>query len=140
MMGMMRLVSWFIFFPGQLNQILNIDKSEVSTDGRSKIYGSWPVIECYCSHDDRVGSSAKAKNKSGYNPTFIGGSTMSGWPVPPYFQAKSLAKTEGKRKPNPQLFKDTRNIICGTFGFGEVTTCGVTTINYKKKARMDNQE
>ena len=35
-------------------------------------------------------------NKSGYSATFIGGSTMSGYPVPPHFQVRSLAQTEQK--------------------------------------------
>ena len=76
-----------VFLVGQLDWILNIDESKVTTDGTSKLTGGRPVTE-YCSSDARVGSGAKGKgtNKSGYAATFIGGTTMSGYPVPLTFK------------------------------------------------------
>ena len=74
--------------------ILNIDENEVTMDGTSKLIGSCPVTE-YCSSDAHVGSNAEGINtSSGYAATFIGGTTMSGYPVSPHFQVRSLAMTE----------------------------------------------
>ena len=85
-----------IFFPGQLDRILNVNESEVTTDGTSKLVGGRPITQ-WVSRDARIGTGAQPTNKSGYSATFIGGSTMSGWPVPPHFQVKSLAQTEDKK-------------------------------------------
>ena len=86
-----------VFFDGQLDRILNIDESEVTTDGTSKLTGGRPVTE-YCSSDSRIGTGAEGTNKSGYAATFIGGTCMSGYPVPPHFQVRSLARTEQTKK------------------------------------------
>ena len=104
-----------VFLPSQCDQILNIDESEVTTDGTSKLTGGRPVTE-YCSSDTRIGSGAKGTNKSGYVAMFIGGSTMSGYPVPPHFQIRSLARTEQTKKLDTRLFQDMRKIR-GKFGF-----------------------
>ena len=58
------LVNKLIFFPGQHDQILNIDESEVLIDGTSKLVGGWSIAETI--------------NKSGYSAIFIGCSTTSG--------------------------------------------------------------
>ena len=74
-----------VFFDGQLERILNIDESEVTTDGTSKLTGGRPVTE-YCSSDTRIGTGAEGTNKSGYAATFIGGTCMSGYPYPHTFK------------------------------------------------------
>ena len=52
-----------VFFDGQLQRILNIDESEVTADGTSKLTGGRPITE-YCSTDTRIGSTgAKGTNK-----------------------------------------------------------------------------
>ena len=106
-----------VFFDGQLEQILNIDKSEVTTDGTSKLAGGRPVTE-YCCRDSSI-SGAEGINKSGYSATFIGGSTMSGYLVPLHFQVRSLAQTKQNKKLDRLLFTHMRNIR-GKFGFNEV--------------------
>ena len=67
-----------VFLPSQRDRILNIDESEVTTDGTSKLTGGRPVTE-YCSADTRIGTGAEGTNKSGYAATFIGGTCMSGY-------------------------------------------------------------
>ena len=131
------VVGELVFLDGQLDLILNIDESEVTTDGTNKLAGGRPVTE-YCSRDSRVNSGAEGTNKSGYAATFIGGSTMSGYPVPPHFQVRSLAKTEAKRKLDKQLFTHMRKIR-GKFGYDEVREFGVTA-NCNVKAGMDEEE
>ena len=127
------VVGELVFHPGQLDRILNIDESEVSTDGTSKLTGGRPVTE-YCSRESSI-SGAEGSNKSGYSATFIGGSTMSGYPVPPHFQVRSLAQTEQNRKLDADLFKDMRKIR-GQFGFDRVKEFGVTA-GCNIKAGMD---
>ncbi|OEU17850.1 hypothetical protein FRACYDRAFT_238278 [Fragilariopsis cylindrus CCMP1102] len=127
------MVGELVFHPGQLDRILNIDESEVSTDGTSKLTGGRPVTE-YCSRESSI-SGAEGSNKSGYSATFIGGSTMSGYPVPPHFQVRSLAQTEQNRKLDADLFKDMRKIR-GQFGFDRVKEFGVTA-GCNIKAGMD---
>ena len=66
-------------------------------DCTSKLTGGRPITE-YCSTDTRIGTGAKGTNKGGYAATFIGGSTRDGYPVPPHFQVRSLARTEQTKK------------------------------------------
>ena len=126
-----------VFFDGQLQRILNIDESEVTTDGTSKLTGGRPITE-YCSTDTRIGTGAEGTNKSGYAATFIGGSTMDGYPVPPHFQVRSLARTEQTKKLDTRLFENMRKVR-GRWGFDEVTERGVTA-NCNMKAGMDVEE
>ena len=97
-----------VFFDGQLERILNIDESEVTTDGTSKLAGGRPVTE-YCCRDNSI-SGAEGTNKSGYAATFIGGTCMSGYPVPPHFQVRSLARTEQTKKLDTRLFENMRKV------------------------------
>ena len=60
---------------------------------------------------------------------------MSGYPVPPHFQVRSLAQTEQNRKLDADLFKDMRKIR-GQFGFDRVEEFGVTA-GCNIKAGMD---
>ena len=126
-----------VFLPSQRDWILNIDKSKVTMDGTSKLTGGRLVTE-YCSSDTRIGSGAKGTNKSGYVATFIGGSKMRGYPVPPHFQVRSLARTKQTKKLDTRLFQDMRK-ICGKFGFDQVTERGVTA-NCNMKAGMGVEE
>ena len=80
-------VGELIFFPGQLDWILDIDKSEVSTDGTSNLVGGWPVTRWVGTVSrDSPGAKLLLTNRSGYSATFIGGSIMSGWPVRSLFK------------------------------------------------------
>ena len=133
-------VGELIFFPGQLDWILNIDKSEVTTDGTSNLVGGWPVTRWVGTVSGTVSrDSPGAKlltNRSGYSATFIGGSTMSGWPVPSHFQVKSLTQLDEKKKLMKRCYIW---YVCSRFGFDELTTRGVTA-NSNKKAGMDTGE
>ena len=72
----------------QLQRILNIDKSEVSTDGTTKLVGGRPSMKM-SSTNSKISGGATQANKSSYHATFVGGSNMAGWLVPPHFQMQS---------------------------------------------------
>ena len=59
------------------DRILNLDESEVSTDGTTKLSGGRPVNKL-CANDAQLPEGATISNKSGYSATFIGGSTVKG--------------------------------------------------------------
>ena len=54
------------FLPSQLHCILNLDKSEVLTDGTTKLAGARPVTELLSS-DTALPKGATSTNKSGYS-------------------------------------------------------------------------
>ena len=83
-------------FNTQSNRILNLDESEVSTDGTSKLSGGRPLTRIF-SVDGDLPKGATISNKSGYSATFIGGSTLAGWPIiAARLQAKSEAQSGHK--------------------------------------------
>ena len=51
---------------------------------------------------------ATVSNKNGYSVTFIGGSTVKGWPLPVHLQVKSDAQTENIRL-SLDFIKDSRH-------------------------------
>ena len=122
-----------IYFEGQTNRILNLDESEVSTDGTTKLSGGRPVSKI-SSTDSSIPKGATTSNKSGYSATFIGGSTVSGWPLPVHIQSKSEAQVENQ-KININFFKYAHGVK-GVYGYGEVTEVGMT-IGANPKAGMD---
>ena len=65
-------------------RILNIDESKISTDGTTKMCGGRPVTE-YSPTDGSLPEGENSTNKAGTASTFIGGSTIQGWQIPPYF-------------------------------------------------------
>ena len=125
-----------VYLESQTHRIMNLDESEVSTDGTSKLSGGRPVTEL-SSSDKSLPKGANTSNKSGYSATFIGGSTISGWPLPPHIQVKSEAKDENK-KISMDFFSNMMNIR-GRWGFGEVVQRGIT-FGANAKAGMDNIE
>ena len=82
-----------VYFESQSNRVLNIDESEVSTDGTSKISGGRPLTNLF-STDSDLPNGEKIGNKSGYSATFIGVVTLSGWPIPAHLQVKSEGQAE----------------------------------------------
>ena len=125
-----------VFFESQTNIILNLDESEVSTDGTSKLSGGRPVTKL-SSSDRTLPKGATISNKSGYSTTFIGGSTLAGWPIPAHLQVKSEAQAENI-KLSIDFFKDVHN-VCGIYGFGRVVEKGMT-LEANAKAGMDSTE
>ena len=122
-----------IYLEGQTNRILNLDESEVSTDGTTKLSGGRPVSKL-SSTDSSIPKGATTCNKSGYSATFIGGSTVSGWPLPVHIQAKSEAQVLNQ-KINVNFFKYAHRVK-GVYGYGGVTEVGMT-IGANPKAGMD---
>ena len=68
-------------------RILNIDESEISTNGTTKMCGGRPVTECSPT-DGLLPEGANSTNKVGNASTFIDESTINRWPISPYFQMK----------------------------------------------------
>ena len=125
-----------VYFDNQTDRILNLDESEVSTDGTSKLSGGRPGNKL-CPNDSKLPKGATACNKSGYSATFIGGSTVTGWPLPVHLQVKSEAQAENI-KLSYGFLKDARSVR-GKFGFGEVQEVGMT-LGANVKAGMDMKE
>ena len=61
-----------VYFELQLDRILNLDESEVSTDGTLKLSGGRPINKL-CANDVQLPKGATVSNKSGYSAIFIGG-------------------------------------------------------------------
>ena len=97
-----------VYFESQSNIILNIDESEVSTDGSSKLSGGRPLNKLSYADVD-LPKGVKISNKSGYISSFIGVSTLSGWPIPAHLQVKSEAQAENI-KVSIDFFKDAQNV------------------------------
>jgi len=125
-----------VFFKFQTDRILNLDESEVSTDGTTKLSGGRPTTKL-STVDTSLPKGASTGNKSGYSATFIGGSTVAGWPLPCHIQAKSSALAENQ-KLNIDWFKNTRNVR-GVYGFGEVVEKDIS-VGANPKAGMDTEE
>ena len=126
-----------VFFKFQTDRILNLDESEVSTDGTTKISGGRPSTKL-SSADTSLPKGASTGNKSGYSATFIGGSTVAGWPIPCHIQAKSSALAENQ-KISIGWFENTRNVR-GIYGCGgKVVEKGIS-VGANPKAGMDTDE
>ena len=125
-----------VFLESQTDRIINLDESEVSTDGTSKLSGERPVTELLSSNSV-IPTGANMMNKSGYSVTFIGGSTIAGWPLPPHLQVKSDAKNENQ-KISLDFFSKMMNVR-GRYGFEKIVERGAT-FGANVKAGMDNEE
>ena len=124
------------FFEEQLDRIINIDESEIFTDGTSKIAGGRPATT-YTSTDSSLHKGVEATNKSGYSATFSGGSTVSGSPLPPRFQLKITAR-EYNNTIDTNFLKYLPKIV-GTYGCEKVVE-NECTVNCNAKAGMDAVE
>ena len=126
-----------VFLEFQTDRILNLDESEVSTDGTTKLSGGRPTTKL-STVDTSLPKGASTGNKSGYSATFIGGSTVAGWPLPCHIQAKSSALAENQ-KLNIDWFKNTRDVL-GVYGCGgDVVQKGIS-VGLNPKAGMDTEE
>ena len=85
-----------VYLESQTHRIINLDESEVSTDGTSKLADRQPVTELPSSNTT-IPTGVNTENKSGYRATFIGGSTIAGWPLSPHLQVKSDAQDENQK-------------------------------------------
>ena len=97
-----------VYFESQSNRILNIDKNGVSIDGTSKLSGGRPLTNL-SSADGDFPKGDTISNNSVYSATFIGCSTLSGWPIPAHLQVKSEAQAENI-KVSIDFFKDAQNV------------------------------
>ena len=90
-----------------------------------------------CLDDSDLPKGATVSNKSGYSATFIGGSTVKGWPLPVHLQVKSEAQAENI-KISLKFLKGSQSVQ-GKFGFSEVKEIGMT-LGANPKARLGMKE
>jgi len=107
-----------VYFEGQIDRIINLDESEVPTNGTTKLSGGRPVTRLL-SIDSTLPKGATASNKSGYSATF---------------QTKSETQL-GNQKANINFFQHVPSVK-GVFGFGCVAEVGME-IGANPKAGMD---
>ena len=76
--------------------VLNLDESEVTTDGTSKWTGGRPTTKMLSTNEKPTQGATEA-HKSSYSAAFIGGSNMAGCHIPPHFYwlAKQRMRTLG---------------------------------------------
>lgn len=125
-----------VYFDGQRDRVLNIYESEVGTDGTLKLSGGCPIIKL-SSSDSSLPQGTDISNKSGYSVTFIGCSTLEGWPIPPHLQVKREAMAKNIIL-SLGFFQDVK-IVRGKFGFDELKGFGMT-FGANPKAGMDSIE
>lgn len=102
-----------VFFPGQLERIVNFDETDGSIDETSGKRGGRPPATF---SSPEVTGGATAVNKSCYSATIIFGSNAAGEPLPPHFQLKSTAQTAVTQCMSTAWFANTHNILV-KFGF-----------------------
>ena len=126
-----------VFFDGQLNRILNLDETGITLDGNQTQSGGRPTTK-FGSSNKHIPDGKDSTNKSGYRCTFIGGSTVAGYPLPPHFQLKTATKENEKKKINTEFLRHIPNFL-GVWGFGKETRRG-GTLNCNVTAGMDGAE
>ena len=85
-----------MFFPGQLNLILNLDESALTLDGNQTKSGGHSSTRFGFSNPAGP-EGADRTNKSSTRIAFIDGSTAAGYLLPPHFQLKSVETDKNKR-------------------------------------------
>jgi hypothetical protein len=128
-------VGELLFYPGQLQRIVNFDETDGSIDETTGKRGGRPPVTFY-SHE--VTGGATAVNKSAYSATIIFGSNAAGEPLPPHFQLKSTAQTAETQRMSTAWFRKTHNILV-KYGFNEVQE-RPCTFGMNEKAGMNAVE
>jgi len=124
-----------VFFPGQLERIVNVDETDGSIDDTTGQRGGRPPMTY---HAPEVSGGATAVNKSGYSSTIICGSNAAGEPFPPHFQLKSMAQTDEGQRMSVDWFANSKNIIAK---FGHPTSRSLPcTFGMNEKAGMNSVE
>jgi len=108
-----------VYFEGQIDRIINLDESEVPTNGTTKLSGGRPVTRLL-SIDSTLPKGATASNKSGYSATF---------------QTKSETQL-GNQKANINFFQHVPSVK-GVFGFGCVAEVGMEIGANPKAGKRD---
>ena len=112
-----------VFFPGQLNRILNLDESGLTLDGNQSKSGGRSSTRFGCSNPS-IPQGMDRTNKSSTRITFIGGSTAAGHPLPLHFQLKSVATDENKRIQTK--FLEGLPFVYGVYGANKLVKSGPT--------------
>jgi hypothetical protein len=124
-----------VFYPGQLDRIVNFDETDGSIDDTTGKRGGRPPSTHY-SHE--VTGGATAANKSSCSATIIFGSSAAGEPLPPHFQLKSLAQTAELQRMSTAWFQNTHSILV-RFGHEELQQ-RPCTFGMNEKAGMNAAE
>ena len=120
--------SELVFFPGQLNQIINLDESALTLNGNQTKSGGRSFT------NPAVPEGADHTNKSSTLITFIGGSSATGYLLPPHFQLKSVATDEYKCIQTEILY--SLPLVNGVYGTNNKVDNG-PTVNCNACAGMD---
>jgi hypothetical protein len=102
-----------VFFPGQLQRIVNFDETDGSIDGTTGQRGGRPSNTF---QSPLISGGTTAVNKSGYSATMIFGSNAAGEPLPLHFQLKTLAKQAENQRMAITWFEKTQSVMV-KFGF-----------------------
>eukprot|EP00536_Pseudo-nitzschia_multiseries_P015376 jgi/Psemu1/42309/gm1.42309_g len=134
----------FVFFPGQLNRILNVDKTTLTLDRTSTNAGSRPVME-YGPSNRILPWRCTWAQKSSWRCTAVARSTAAGDPIPFHFQLKSNAMEENKRLSKSFTDELDKSGTCsGVWSIPGATMESPTqmphTVNCNQAAGMDSVE
>ena len=98
----------FLFFPGQLSCIINLDKSGLTLNGNGMQPRGWPST-VHGSMDEANGCGADRANKRSSQISLVAGSSAAGFQLPLHFQLKSNAMEDEKKKIQELIFNGVQN-------------------------------
>ena len=125
-----------VFFPNQLNCILNLDESGLSLDGNHSLCSGRSSTR-FGSANKLIPSGCDRTNKSSCRITFIGGNTAAGHALPPHFHLKSVDDDDNKRI--QQSFLNGIPEVYGIYGSNRLVCNGIT-VNCNQTAGLDTVE
>eukprot|EP00536_Pseudo-nitzschia_multiseries_P016225 jgi/Psemu1/45378/gm1.45378_g len=133
-----------VFFPGQLNCILNVDETALTLDGTSTNAGGRSITE-YGPSNRILPRGCTRAQKSSWTCTVVAGSTAAGDPIPFHFQWKSSATEENKRISKSFTDELDKSGTCsGVWSIPGATVESPTqmphTVNFNQAAGMDSVE
>eukprot|EP00536_Pseudo-nitzschia_multiseries_P010796 jgi/Psemu1/204155/e_gw1.342.42.1 len=133
-----------VFFPGQLNRILNVDETALTLDRTSTNAGGRPITE-YGPSNRILPRGCTRAQKSSWRCTVVAGSTAAGDPIPFHFQLKSSATEENKRISKSFTDELDKSGTCsGVWSIPGATVESPTqmphTVNCNQAAGMDSVE
>lgn len=124
-----------VFFLGQLERFLNLDKTCISLDGSS---GEWGGHLSATFHDPSLLHVGSPTSKSSVTCTMISGNTAKGEALPPHFQLSTKAKERDHEQLRVEIIASMKKVH-GKFGFDSEQDWPVT-FQMNEKGGMDEDE
>eukprot|EP00536_Pseudo-nitzschia_multiseries_P009677 jgi/Psemu1/23978/gm1.23978_g len=133
-----------VFFPGQLNRILNVDETALTLDGTSTNAGGRPITE-YGPSNRILPRGCTRAQKISWRCTVAAESMAAGDPILFHFQLKSSATEENKQISKSFTAELDKSGICsGVWSIPGATVKSPTqmphTVNCNQAADMDSVE